>query len=199
MKILFRSLLVLIFFSSVIAFFFLGLHWHGTLMGKITPKKLTCYEHNNFWEAYQVHCYFPLNKEQQSFIFSDHLKCSLITNHQLHNVDSQYQLEGRSIYDEVGLIKTDYREFTLDFNYQHKEIVRSRDPGEPVKEPYVIIQDDERVINAIRETKIDDFFGYEYQYIILSKKTGKGIVTWTNTHDYNLKQDSFASEYFQCE
>jgi len=199
MKIFFKLIFIVLFFSSVIASFLFGLHWHGTIAGKITPKKLTCWEHNNLWETYQVDCYFPLNEKQQKFTFSNHLKCALITNHQLNNVDSKYALESQSVYDEVSLIKTDYMGFTLDFDYSHNEIKRSRDPGEPIKEPYVIIQNDERVVNAIRKTKLDDFFGYEYQYVTLSKKTGKGIVTWTNTQDYNLQQDSFASEFFQCE
>lgn len=198
MKIFFKLLLIILFFSSLIASFLSGLHWHGTIARKITPKKLTCWEHNNLWETYQIDCYYPLSKKQKDFQLSTHLECSLITNHQLNNIDKNFQLESESAYDEVGMIKTDYRGFILDFDYPNNEIKKSRDPGEPLKEPYVIIQNDERVVNAIRKTRLDDFFGYEYQYITLSKKTGKGIITWTNTQDYNSKQDSFASDFFQC-
>lgn len=191
--------MIFLLLATAIYSFLFGLHWHGTISEKIVPKKLTCYEHNNFWEAFQVNCLYPLNKNQKEFKFSNHLNCSLITNHQLNNVDKNHQLESESVYDEVMVIKTDYRSFNLDFDYRNNEIKRSRDPGEPIKEPYVIIQNDERVVNAIRKTKLDDFFGYEYQYVTISKKTGKGIITWTNTQDYNSQQDSFASEFFQCE
>jgi hypothetical protein len=192
-------ILVILFLIAIVVSFNFGLHWNGTLATKITPKKLTCYGHNNFWETYQVDCYSPLNDKQKKFVFTDHLKCSLITNYQLYNVNSKYQLDTPPTFNGILLIKTDYRNFNLDFDYSHNEIQRSRDPGEPVKDPYVIIQNDNNVINAIRKTKLSDFFGYEYQFITFSKKTGKGIIAWTNTQDYSSNQDSFAAEFFQCE
>jgi len=191
-------IIVLLTITAVL-FFLVGLHWHGTIKGKIAPKKLSCWEHNDFWGTYQVDCYYPLSQKQKNFTFSDHLKCYLITNHQLSNVDENYQSGSKSVYDEISLIKADYMSFTLDFDYSNNEIKRSRDPGEPLKKPYVIIQNDEKAVNAIRKTKINDFFGYVYQYMTISKKTGKGIIAWINTEDYNPSRDSLNSEFFQCE
>lgn len=179
--------------------FFLGLHWHGMIAEKIKPSKLTCYEHNAFWGTFQTDCYSPMNVKQKNFKFSDSLNCSLLTNHQLDSVNDKFELRSASVYNAVTFIKTDYRNFTLKFNIKNNEIVSSFDPGETTKDPYAIIQNDERVASGIRKTKIDDFFGYEYQYIMLSKKTGKGTVVWTNTQDYSQTQDNFVSEFFQCE
>ncbi len=185
--------------SVIIVSFLVGLHWHGTIVRKIPPKKLTCQEHNNFWETYQIDCYSPLTEKQKNFIFSNRLTCSLLTNNQLMDVDKKYEKKLPKSYHEIVLIKTDYVNFTLDFDLQNNEIIRSREPGEPMKNPYEIIQNDENIISAIRKNKFDDFFGYEYQYIMLSKKTGKGISTWANTEDFKPDSDSINTEFFQCE
>ena len=179
--------------------FFLGLHWHGLIAEKIKPNKLSCYEHNAFWGTFQTDCYSPMNAKQKNFKFSDSLKCSLLTNHQLDSVNDKFELRFTPVYNAVTFIKTDYRNFTLKFDNKNNEIVSSFDPGETKKDPYAIIQNDERVASGMRKTKIGDIFGYEYQYIMLSKKTGKGTVVWTNTQDYSQTQDNFVSEFFQCE
>jgi len=138
-------------------------------------------------------------KKQERYVFSNHLSCHLLTNHQLHDVNQQYELASPTKYNEISLIKTDYVNFTLDLNYTKNEIVRSKEPGEPNKNPYSIIQNDTKVVNAIRKTHIDDIFGYQYEYITFSKKSGKGVSSWINTQDYSSDRDSLASEFFQCE
>lgn len=200
MKVLIKLIFfLLLFIFLLIGSFLFGLHWHGTIAQKINPDKLMCWGHNNLWETFQVDCYYPLNKKQTKFKFSKEIKCSLITNSQLFNDNSKYQPGKQLKYNGVSLIKTDYRNFVLKFDYPNNEVIKSFDPGEPLKEPFVIIQNDNNVINAIRKTKIDDFFGYEYQYLTLSKKTGKGIISWLNTENFNSDEDSIASEFFQCQ
>lgn len=197
-----KYIFILLILSVIIFFlgFNLGLHWHGFLYEKIYPKKLTCLGHNNFWETFQIECLFPFNKKQKTFIFSNKLKCNILTNHQFNNyLENKNNLKKSIEYGNITLIKADYRDFILNFDYKNNEIIRSKDPGEPNKDPYVIIQNDDKVINAIRKNKLDNFFGYEYQYLTISKKTGKGAIIWLNSEDFNQNKDNINTEFFQCE
>ncbi|MDO8611021.1 MAG: hypothetical protein Q7R95_10880 [bacterium] len=196
-----KYLIVFIIIFCVMGAFFVGLNWSSiTLLSKrIIPTQLMCFGFNNLQETYQLNCYAPLTKNQKKYSFKDHLICKTITNHQFRTSDTKYQFESPKIYNEITSIKNDYSNFILDFDYGNNEIKSSSQPGEPKKDPFVIIQNDNNVVNAIRKTKLDNYFGYEYQYITLSKKTGKGSLTWTNTQDFDPHLDSFATEFFQCE
>jgi len=188
-----------IFISIIIIFllflsFSIGLHWQGTLYNYIFPKKLTCFGHNNFLETFQTYCYYPLNKKETEFYYTSRLHCQYLTNHQIRKTEKEKN-NLKKIYNLITMIKTDYLTFDLDINDVKEKISKSKEPGEIYKEPFKIIENNNRVITGFRKIKYDDFT-YEDQYLTLSKKTGKGIIYWINT----IKDDqNIALEFFQCQ
>jgi len=200
-KIILPLFLVVFFIVGVIGAFVLGLHWTTTRLYslKAVPKNLTCVGHNNETETYQVDCYAPLTKGQQNFTFRNHLSCRNLTNHQLDTAGSEFGNTGAKVYSSITLIPADYMSFTLDFDLPNKKIMKSVDPGEGTKDPFIVAQQDPHIVSGMRITRHGDIFGAEYQYLTVSKKTGKGVLMWNNSQDYSANEDSFASFFFQCE
>jgi hypothetical protein len=107
--------------------------------------------------------------------------------------------EQNHTFNEFITIKADNINFTLDLNISKAEIRQSSQPGEILKVPYTVIQNDINVLQGIRKSKVSDFFGNVYDFITISKKTGKGMMVWNNSEDENPSSDSIASFFIQCQ
>jgi hypothetical protein len=185
---------IIIFSFLLYSFFYIGLHWHGTLSDYIFPKKLTCFSHNNFLETFQTDCYYPLNNKEVEFYYTNKLHCQYLTNHQLEKTIKEKN-SLKKIYNLITMIKTDYRNFDIDINDIEEKISKSKESGESDKEPFKIIVNNNRIVTGFRKTQYTDF-AYKDQYLTLSKKNGKGIIYWINT----IKNDqNIASDFFQCQ
>jgi hypothetical protein len=188
------QLIVAAVFISFLSFLF-GIHWHGTIGSEMINRRminnLFCYGHTNFLETFQLNCHSP---QVSTFgAFKNHMNCQALTNHQMTNSRSPTHTD-----NEFTIVKADYVKFTLDIDSETSTIVQSPQPGESAKEPYKVIQNDEDNVQAIRTAAIDDFYGHVYEYMTLSKKTGKGMLVWTNTDDNIPQGDSISSTFFQC-
>ena len=184
----------MIFVSAVVMVFFfmsfqLGLHWQGILADNLSLSKLTnmkCYGHNNWEETYQLSCFSPT----QQFSYKKDLDCRTLINHQMSNSGPG------NISNEFITIKADYMSFRLHINKE--SIDKPPTPGEFDKPAFRIVYEDSSVVQAVRNASIDGFFGDVYEYISISKKSGKGVITWFNSTGYSHDGDSMATEYFQC-
>ncbi len=183
--------LFIVFIAAVFCSFLFGIHWQETLgMKKLNDnsiEKLLCFGDNNFTETFQYNCYSPITTPFKGF--TSHLECRVLTNLQMNSQSSKY--------NELMTIKADYIKFSLNFSKNMTLIEQSLQPGEPVKELYKIVENNENIIHGIRNTRLDDFHAEEYEFITLSKKTGKGMVSWIYSQD-NLNSDNIALEFFQC-
>ncbi len=183
-------------FIAVAISFILGLHWQEVTenysLSHNSIQNLSCFGLNNLSQTYQLNCYSPLLTTFRGF--KKHLTCQIETNHQMSNSESE-----NLRLNEFTTIKADYDNFTLDFDEGKKTIIQSRQPGEIQKPPYKIVQNDSYVMQGIRNELFDEKLGSIYEFITLSKKTGKGMMVWHNTEDESQTADSMASEFFQCE
>lgn len=169
--------------------FQLGMHWHGILADNVNLKKLTnlrCYAHNNLEETYQLSCFSPF----QTFTYKKDLNCQTLMNHQMSNDGIE------NIHNEFLTIRADYMSFKL--HIKKERIDKPPTAGEFDKPAFKIVFEDENTIQAVRNAEIDSFFGDVYEYISLSKKSGKGILSWFNSRGHSFDRDSMAMEYFQC-
>ncbi len=195
-----NKLLIIIFsilFASILSFL-IGIHWHGTVSQWIQNKKikahsLRCYGHNNLTETYQQDCYAELNRP--AFVMKDHLICQYITIHQLET-----DMKNKMVNEQN--IKSDYRKLTIDIDSKKKILTRSADAGEVVKGTFTIIKEDTNTLLAERKTVIDDVF-YKftnYEYILLTKKSGTGTITYTDV-DASTKtsHSNINTAFFQCQ
>lgn len=183
-----------IFISAVVMLFLfmsfqLGLHWQGILADNVDLNKLTnlrCYGHNNWEETYQLSCFSPFKQ----FTYKQDLDCQTLTNHQMSNSRNE------NSHNEFLTIRADY----MSFNLYVKEGSIDKPPtaGEFPKPAFKIVYEDDNAIQAVRNVTFDGIFGDVYEYISLSKKSGKGVITWLNSTGYSLDSDSMATEYFQC-
>lgn len=186
--------------------FLIGLYWHTIILriSTINPSHLRCLGLNNLSETYQVDCYFPVTSQTQNFEFKQKLDCNILTNSQFNNGGEEFSLHKNmpnpeyDNYNNITLIKSDYRNFSLDFS-QPNQITQSSEPGEPHKEPYSINSESENIVHAERIFTPNDFFGETYEYITVSKTSGKGMKTWVNTDRDDLENDSMVIDFFQCE
>ncbi|HLL60135.1 MAG TPA: hypothetical protein VK338_00300 [Candidatus Nitrosocosmicus sp.] len=187
-------ILFVIILGLIISAFSFGVHWHGRLEKQFLSdpyNTIRCFGLNNFKETYQLNCYSP---KKNNFQFNSKLQCRTTMNHQMDNSNPY-----NTGFNEYVTIKADNIEFKLDINDERNSITRSTEPGERTKEPYKLIVNDTHLVQGIRNTKLNDIFRSEYEFITLSKKTGKGMRVWNNTDDHHPQSDSIASFYFQCE
>lgn len=189
------GMIVVVFFTVLLSFFF-GIHWQGTfgnwMVEKNAIKTLSCFGNNNFTETFQTDCYVPSLVINQPFAYKTQLSCQVMTNHQF---DVMYDAP----FYNISLIKSDYVHFSLGIDEQKKTLERSNTGGEMSSGPYTIIQDDDFIIHAMRKNIFDSLSINEYEYITLSKKTGRGIRSWMNIDVKDEEKSNIASDFFQCE
>lgn len=173
------------------ASFLLGLFWQTLYanFGKIPDNSFTCFSLNNLTGSYQTSCFLPLSF-QQSFHFHRNLSCQAFTSQVF---DESIWGKGDPVRKMITLSKSEYITFTI--NFQGNTLDRSPEAGEEKAEPYTIIKDTHDIIQAIRPVKQEDLDkATSYDFITLSKRTGKGMEIWHNTSE----PYSIGSYFFQC-
>lgn len=182
--------------------FLFGIHWQGTLgdwkLDNDAITALTCYGNNNLTETFSTNCYVLPKQEHKPFVYTTQLSCHVLTNHQF---DVTYDTP---LY-AIDLIKADYVQFSLTVDEQNGILERSNTGGEMAHGPYIIMENDDVVLHAMRKTVFERTHPFEdihegvYEYITLSKKTGRGIRAWVNVDFQNAKDDGVVSDFFYCE
>ncbi len=197
-----KIFIFLTFFTIILVFsslsFFFGLNITGKLSGlvyenKIRISDLICYGHNKLFETYQMDCYWPTPDKQFSYV--NNLKCREITAHSL-NTDTIRK------HNSTTTIKIRELNFSLNIDSNKKVLKRSPFPGEYPRGNYEIINEDKNMITATRKSStalaISEISIYEY--IIFSKKSGKGILSNTDIDSNpNNASSSMSVNYFECQ
>jgi hypothetical protein len=178
-----------------------------TITPVIQPSGLTCYVPNGIpFDASWYTCLSPIS--DNNFTLKNQVDCQLQT-HQVANItgkewqptqaDMTLKPKTDAVYN-IYYTFPDQTQFALNFDYQHNEVDISGDLEQPKdKQPFVIIQNDPRIINAIRITDLkDESLGHEYEYLTLSKKTGKGVRTYSRSGDNPNRDVVFGDNFFQC-
>jgi len=176
--------------------FLFGIHWHGTLGDWMrengTIKTLSCFGNNNLTETFQLDCYAPFVSSKE-FVYNKEMVCHVLTNHQLS------VMPDKPFYD-IGLIKSDYVQFSLLVDEDKQTIQRSNTGGEMSRGLYTLVQQDDVILHGIQKNVYDDGFSKrEYEYITVSKKTGRGMRMWVNVNLKYKSGNGIASDFFQCE
>lgn len=177
-------LLLIILISTFVTGFSIGLHLHGTFSswiyeGKMSATKFSCFGHTNWWETYQLDCYFPKQKPVSSFKMSPHLKCHWLQTTSLG--EDTYSASTRK-YVSTRTFKTDNINFDINIDTTNNILTRSSSDGEVAKGPFDIIVNDEKVLIALRKSDLGEIFkSFAYEEILLLKNSGKGVITLSHS------------------
>ncbi|HRN69712.1 MAG TPA: hypothetical protein PLS49_00880 [Candidatus Woesebacteria bacterium] len=195
-------LLVILFVSIFTTGLYIGLHLHGTLSlwiyeGKIKIDKFSCFGHTNWWETYQLDCYTKKPKTMTSFKFSNNLSCKGLLSSGLN--EDNYS-ETTKQFLSLMTFKTDSINYTIAIDPMAKTLTRSNTGGEVAKGVFHIINEDNKIVTALRKAPLGEpFNSTDYEQITLFKNSGKGIIQGYITTDQLKFSESIRTSYILCE
>lgn len=140
---------------------------------------------------------FYLNLKHIPFSMKKMLMCQMITSHWAAS-DLRKDTLTMTTADATNI------NFSLVFSEDGNTVSRAANPGEPILSgDHIIIQQDENTLVAFRKSILSEVKPRQsnYEYILLSKTTGIGIIytgnIYNDAHD-NIMDDKIAN-YFHCD